>query len=191
MFGPHALFDGWPGIARTMLFSVLAYAALILSLRISGKRTLSKFNVFDFVFIVALGSTVATTILSNGIALSRGLVAVVSLILLQYAVSKITTVSERAERIFNGVPTLLYHRGRFQWPVMQRERVTQEEIMQAVRDRGVGALEDVDAVVIETDGSFTVVKSGSDQRPASSLQDVPGTEAHASGGSQRDGSEHH
>ncbi|MDQ6885703.1 MAG: DUF421 domain-containing protein [Gemmatimonadota bacterium] len=185
MFGPHAFFDGWAGIARTMLFSVLAYAALIISLRLSGKRTLSKFNVFDFIFIVALGSTVATTILSNGIALTRGLVAVVSLILLQYAVSKITMVSETAERIINGVPTLLYHRGQFHWLVMRRERVTQEEILQAVRDRGVGTLQDIDAVVIETDGTFTVVRSGSDQKPASSLRDVPGTDSHANEGSPR------
>ena len=51
------LFQGWAGIGRTLLVGTLAYATLVLFLRISGKRTLSKLNAFDLVVTVALGST--------------------------------------------------------------------------------------------------------------------------------------
>ena len=54
------LFDSWAGLGRTLLVGPLAYVALVLLLRISGKRTLTKLNAFDLVVTVALGSTLAT-----------------------------------------------------------------------------------------------------------------------------------
>ena len=77
---PDMLFQGWSGIGRTALISVTAYAALVLFLRISGKRTLSKLNAFDLVVTVALGSTLATILLSQDVALAEGLTALGMLI---------------------------------------------------------------------------------------------------------------
>ena len=53
----EVFFQGWGGIARTLVVGVIAYAGLVLILRLSGKRTLSKLNAFDFVVTVAFGST--------------------------------------------------------------------------------------------------------------------------------------
>ena len=55
-------FESWFGIVRVALIGVCAYAALVVMLRVSGKRTLSKMNAFDFVVTVALGSTLATVL---------------------------------------------------------------------------------------------------------------------------------
>ena len=64
------LFDSWVGLGRVIVAGILAYAGLILLLRISGKRTLSKMNAFDLVVTVALGSTLATVLLSRSVALA-------------------------------------------------------------------------------------------------------------------------
>ena len=80
-----ALFGGWPTVARTAVVGVPAYAALVLLLRLSGKRTLSKFNAFDFVVTVALGSTLASVLISNSVALAQGVTAFVVLLGLQFA----------------------------------------------------------------------------------------------------------
>lgn len=69
------LFGGWEPLLRIMIVGVLAYVALVVFLRVSGKRTLSKMNAFDFVVTVALGSTLATVLLSRNIALSDGALA--------------------------------------------------------------------------------------------------------------------
>ncbi len=65
-------FDSWSAMGRTVVVGVLAYLALVLLLRVSGKRTLSKMNAFDLVVTVALGSTLATVLLSTSVALARG-----------------------------------------------------------------------------------------------------------------------
>jgi uncharacterized membrane protein YcaP (DUF421 family) len=69
------IFDGWGSIARTAIVGVLAYAALVVLLRISGKRTLAKMNAFDLVVTVALGSTLATILLSKEVSLASGVAA--------------------------------------------------------------------------------------------------------------------
>ena len=66
------LFDGLTGVVRVLFVGVAAYAALVIFLRISGKRTLSKMNAFDLVVTVALGSTLATVVLSKDVALAEG-----------------------------------------------------------------------------------------------------------------------
>ncbi len=70
--GGMLVFDGWVGIFRVAAAGTVAYLTLVLLLRISGKRTLSKMNAFDLVVTVALGSTLATVLLSSSVALAEG-----------------------------------------------------------------------------------------------------------------------
>src|SRR5690349_17496418 len=94
-------FDNWSKLGRSFVLALLAYVALVFLLRISGKRTLSKLNVFDFVFVVALGSTLATTILSPGTTLADGLMAFIVLIGLQIMLSLLCVHSHRIDLIVN------------------------------------------------------------------------------------------
>ena len=74
------LFDGWLSLLRTAVVGILAYAALVHFLRVSGKRTLSKMNAFDLIVTVALGSTLATVLLSSSVSLATGALAFALLI---------------------------------------------------------------------------------------------------------------
>jgi len=81
------LFDAWAGLGHILLVGPLAYAALMVLLRVSGKRTLTKLNAFDLVITVALGSTLATVVLSKDVALAEGVLAQGLLAGLQYAIT--------------------------------------------------------------------------------------------------------
>jgi len=150
-------FDSWGKIERSLVLAIFAYLALVFLLRISGKRTLTKLNVFDFVFVVALGSTLATTILSENTTLADGLTAFVVLIGLQIALSLLCVYSHRVDSIVNGEPSMLLHRGNFLDETMKRERVTKEEVLAALRNAGAKTYNEVDSVVLETDGTFSIV----------------------------------
>ena len=166
-------FQDWSGIVRTLLVGVLAYAGLILLLRVSGKRTLSKMNAFDLIVTVALGSTLATVLLSEEVALAEGMAAFVLLILLQFAITSLSIRSERFQGLIKAEPALLVHRGRFLEGAMKRERVTEEEVRAALRAQKIGSLEEAAAVVLETDGTFTVLP-GVGGESGSALQGVVG-----------------
>jgi uncharacterized membrane protein YcaP (DUF421 family) len=93
----------------------LAYAALVLLPRISGKRTrtLTKLNAFNLVVTVALGSTLATVLLSKSVALAEGVLALGLLIFLQYAIAWLSVRSPRFQAFIKAEPTLLVHRAAF------------------------------------------------------------------------------
>lgn len=166
------IFDGWTGPARTLLVGGLAYLAIVLLLRISGKRTLSQWNAFDFIVTVALGSTLATAILSKDVPLLDGVVGLAVLIFWQLIVTWLAVRSRFVRRLIKNRPTLLLYRGRYLEDEMKRERVTASEIRAALRAHGIGSVEDVGAVVLETDGRFSVIQDMG--RDSSALQDVDG-----------------
>ena len=166
-------FDGWTGLLRVLVVGTLAYTALVLLLRVTGKRTLSKMNAFDLIVTVALGSTLATVLLSKDVALAEGVLAFALLILLQFAITWLSVRSERVQALVKAEPSLLLHRGRLLPGALRRERVAEEEVRAAVRSQGIASLDEVAAVVLETDGSVSVLRRA-EEGGASTLANVTG-----------------
>lgn len=151
-------FESWAGVGRVVVVGALAYAALVVLLRVSGKRTLTKLNAFDLVVTVALGSTLAAVLLDKSVPLAEGVVALGLLVLLQYAITWQSVRSPRLRGLIKDEPTLLLHRGRFLDAAMKAQRVTREEVFAALRADGVADAGGIAAVVLETDGSISVVR---------------------------------
>ena len=171
-------FNGWLTLVRTAVVGTLAYAALIIFLRLSGKRTLSKMNAFDLIVTVSLGSTLATIALSQDVALAQGVLALGLLVALQFLISWSSVRWRWVRRLVTGEPSLLLYRGRYLETALRRTRVTEDEVRAAVRSQGQPAIETIEAVVLETDGSFSVIPR-SEGPQASSLA---GIDVHAADG---------
>lgn len=154
---PEALFDGWSGVLRILIIAPAAYAALVLVLRLSGKRTLSKLNAFDLIVTVAIGSTLASIITSKSLALVEGLTALLLLVVMQFVVTTLSVRFKGVDRLIKAEPTLLLRNGELLPGAMRRQRVTEGEVRAAARTAGVQRLEDLEAVFLETDGSLTAL----------------------------------
>ncbi len=149
-------FDDWAGVVRVLVVGTCAYFSLLAVLRVSGKRTLAKLNAFDFVVTVALGSTLATVLLSADVALVEGVAAMALLVALQFLVAWLSVRSSAVEGLVKSEPTLVYHHGFLTGP-MRRMRITEDEIRQAARTAGHPRLGAGAAVVLETDGSLSIL----------------------------------
>ncbi len=152
--------DDWTGLARVLVIGPAAYLALVLLLRASGKRTLTKLNMFDFVVTVALGSTLASVILTKSVGLVQGIAAFAVLIGLQYAITWLAVRWPAFEGIIKAEPTLLLHDGVFLDRALRTQRVTRAEVEAALRAQGKGEAVGIAAVVLETDGTLTVIAKG-------------------------------
>ncbi len=150
-------FSSWTDLARVVIVGVLAYVGLIVVLRVSGKRTLAKMNAFDLVVTVALGSILATILLSKDVALDEGLVAFIVLIGMQFIIAWLSVRVRPVSRLVKAEPTLLLYRGRYLTDLLRAERVVEAEVRAAIRAQGIASVQQVLAVVLETDGSFTVL----------------------------------
>ncbi len=130
-------------------------------------------NAFDFVVTVALGSTLATILVSKDLSVTTGAVALGTLIGMQYVVAWLSVRSQTVRRISRSEPRLLVRNGELLHDAMRAERVNHDEILSAVRKHGVADLSDAAAVILETDGTFAVLTDvGCDT--SSTLSDVRG-----------------
>ena len=154
----HIVFyDNMAGLVRVLVLGPLAYIWLVATLRITGKRTLAQLNAFDFIVTVALGSTLATVVLSETVSLSEGALALVLLAVLQLAAALASVRNARVRRAITTEPTVLLDNGRPVVEALQRERISEQSLRQGVRSAGYGGLELVAFVVLETNGELSVV----------------------------------
>ncbi|QTL02183.1 DUF421 domain-containing protein [Aquabacter sp. L1I39] len=152
----NMLFQGWPGLVRTLLIGILAYVSLVLFLRLSGKRTLAKFNAFDLVVTVALGSTLATILLDETVALAEGALALALLIAMQYLVAELSVHFPAFAHVVRSEPALLVRDGRCCAATMREERITPAEALSAIRAAGGHSIGDADTVILESNGTMSV-----------------------------------
>lgn len=170
----HFFFDDPMAILRTLVIGFLAYVCLIVLLRVSGKRTLSKMNAFDFVVTVALGSTLATVLLSKEVTLAQGVTAFALLVGLQFVLTWLSVRIKWVRKVVAGEPVMLVYQGKMLGTALKRARVRRDEVDAALRAQGVSSLLQVEAVVLETDGSFSVLRTSENLAGKSTLDDLTG-----------------
>lgn len=154
-------FQNWEGIIRTVLVGCLAYASLVLFLRIAGKRSLSKLNAFDLVVTVALGSVLSSILLQESVALAEGATALALLLFLQFLVSWSSVRFQGFAKSVRSEPALLARSGEYCERTMKREHITHDELMSVARASGANDIGKIDFAMLEADGSISVaIKAG-------------------------------
>lgn len=153
----NIFFDSWLSIGRTFIITILAYLILIVILRVSGKRTLSKMNAFDFIITIALGSSLATVALNKNVPLADGALAFLLLVYLQYIITWLSVRIKKVKKIVSSQPTLLLYKGEIFSDVLKKERIKIEEIYVAARKKGITELKNIDIIVFETTGDITII----------------------------------
>ena len=137
---------------------VVIYVALLVLLRLSGRRELSELSPMELLTMLLLSETVSPAITGGDASLAGGLVAAVTLILLNVASSVLVFRSRLAERVIEGHPSILISHGRVHEDVMRQEKITADELHSKLHEQGVLSVDDVAYGFIETDGNITIVK---------------------------------
>ena len=151
------MFNNWQELLGTITIGSVGYILLVILLRIFGKRTLAKSDAFDFIITVAFGSILGSLLLSKDVSLIQGLLGFGVLLFFQVTLSWLTARFAGVRSLVKAKPTLLLYMGKLQEEALKRERVSGDEVLAAVRSKGIAALEDVEAVVLETDSSLSVI----------------------------------
>ncbi|GHA23347.1 DUF421 domain-containing protein [Salinimicrobium marinum] len=156
--------SGWEPIFRILVVGSITYVGLVILLRLSGKRTLTRMTTFDFVIAIAIGSAFGRILTASIVSISEAITAFILLILLQTVFSFLEVHSKRFKKFTTTPPTLLYYNGEFLRKNMRKSRIREDALLSAIRKKSFGSLNEVKAVVFETDGSFSVIrKSESDE----------------------------
>ena len=145
--------SGWSIVARTLI----VYAALLLGLRIAGKRELGQMTPFDLVVILLIANAVQNAMVGADTSLTGGLLAAAMLIGVNYGVAQLREKLPWLRRAVEGSPTLLIDNGQIIDVHLRREGLDREDVLMAIREHGFAEAKDVSIAVLEVDGSISII----------------------------------
>lgn len=154
--------------------TAVIYLFLMFLLRLLGRRLMGQLHVLDLVIIIVLGSAVETAMVNGDTSLPAGLVSASTLLLLNRLFSRVLLRTKRLRGLLLGGPMLLVHEGEFVEKNLHRTGLTQEDVREGCRERGVSDLGRIRYAVMEEDGTISVLqKEAPIHRTAEKARSVP------------------
>ncbi|AHM60568.1 hypothetical protein D770_11555 [Flammeovirgaceae bacterium 311] len=144
-------------IGDVLLSSLIIYVCLIIFSRIVGPRSFSQMTAFDFAVTVALGAIVGATA-TGAATLHNGIISLAGLFLLRWLVAHFRRYG--LTKVVDNFPIMLMDGSKILPEYLKRANITEADLLQNLRKNGITRLDQVQAVVMERDGSISVLKSG-------------------------------
>lgn len=149
-------------VLAILLTAIGTYIALVLLTRLSGKRSFSKMSSFDFAMTVAIGSVMATVIISKSVSLQSGIAGLISI----YTIQILVAYARRwktVRKFIDNQPTLLMRNGEIIDGSLEKCKVTLSDLKAKLREANVIQLSEVKAVVFESTGDISVLHGSDDK----------------------------
>jgi uncharacterized membrane protein YcaP (DUF421 family) len=149
--GAHVLFE-------ILLRTAVIYLLVLIGVRVSGKREVGQMTPFDLTLLLLLSNSVQNAMTGPDTSLAGGVVAASTLLILNYLIAGASGTNRRFRRFVEGQPSLLVHDGKVIDSHMAREHVSMDELHRALREHGIGCIEQTALAVLEVDGSISCLK---------------------------------
>jgi uncharacterized membrane protein YcaP (DUF421 family) len=143
-------------ILEKIVRPVLVYFALVVLLRIFGKRELAQLNPFDLVVLLSVSNTVQNAIIGDDNSVTGGLLGALSLFAMNYAVVRFLFRHRRLDQVLEGSPTHLVSKGKVQRHGLAKELLTETELLAVAHRQGFDELEEIETCVLEPGGTFFI-----------------------------------
>ena len=145
-------------LGEIALRTVIVYIAVLVGIRLTGKREIGQLTPFDLVILLLLSNAVQNAMTGPDTSVSGGLVAAASLLALNTLVAQVRMRSHRFRRFVEGVPVVLVTHGEIQFRSLNRERITVGELKALLREHEVTQVADVELAMLEIDGTISVIR---------------------------------
>jgi uncharacterized membrane protein YcaP (DUF421 family) len=138
--------------------TIIVYFALMLGLRVSGKRELAQLNPFDLIVLLMLSNTVQNAIIGDDNTVTGGILGAVTLLSVNYLIVRLVYRSPALQRIFEGEPEVLVRHGHIRRHKLERELITPEELEAAAHRQGIASLHEVEKCILEPTGTISFIE---------------------------------
>ncbi len=157
----------WTSLLAIIITAIGIYVAVIIFTRLAGKRSFSKMSSFDFAMTVAVGSIIATTVLSKSVSLWDGVIGLAAIYFLQISVALLRRFKWIKKAVDNS-PLLLMDGRNILHKNLKKARVSEGDLRSKLREANVIKLDQVRAVIFETTGDISVLHT---EDPNEELED--------------------
>jgi uncharacterized membrane protein YcaP (DUF421 family) len=153
-------------LAIIFIRTLIVYLALLVFLRLLGKRQLGEMELSEFIVASLIADLAANPLQDIGMPLLNGLIPIVTLFCCELAISTLTMRSVRLRAFLFGKPSLLIDHGRILQKEMSRNRFTLDELLQELRALGVRDIASIEYAFLETNGKLSVLQYASETPPS-------------------------
>ncbi len=154
---PQDLFKEFVSLGYVILNTITVYLLLVVGISKLGGRLRSQIGFGELLIVALLGSSVETSLIAGNVSLVAGLVSLSTLLLTNRL---LTTLIHRYPRIRNlilGQPIVLFNRGKLFPRRLQRMGMDEDDLLEGIRLRGYATLDQVKMIILEIDGSISVI----------------------------------
>ena len=144
-------------LAEVVLRTAIVYLFLVAALRLSGKREVAQMSVLELVVILVISDAVQNSMVGDNTSVYGGLIAVVTLLTLDFLLRTLSRRSKKVRDVIEGEPRLIVRDGRLLRHAINEEGLQVEDVQAAVREHGLSRVEDVRYAVLETNGTISVI----------------------------------
>lgn len=144
---------------RIIFSTFVIYVFIVVAIRLFGKKELAQLSVVDMVFILLISNAVQNAMVGPDSTLSGGLVAASTLFIVNYAMKYLQYRFPRFGKVVEGDATMLIYKGEILDSHLKKAKITLDELMEAVREHGVGTVKEVDLAILEVDGNISVLSN--------------------------------
>jgi len=137
--------------------SVLVYIAFLVALRLSGKRELGQFTIFDLSLVLLAANALQPAMTGTDSSVGGGLIIIATLFVLNRLVALGRHRSTRLRKILDYSPSVIAREGHWIDSVIDREDLDEQDLESAIREHGLESVSEVKLAVLEHDGSISVV----------------------------------
>ena len=142
----------------TFLRTTILYFTLILAVRLMGKRQIGEMEPMEFVVALVISDLAAVPMQDLGIPLFAGIVPIFTVLSIELVIAALAFSSVRVRRLFCGTPVILMENGKVLYPNLRKTRVTVNELVEHLREKGITDLSTVQYAILETNGSISVLR---------------------------------
>ena len=145
-------------LVEIVIRTAIIYFAVLLGIRLAGKREVGQMTPFDLVLLILIANAVQNAMTGPDNSVTGGLVAATTLLVLNFLLSRVVFKNRRLRRLVEGTPTILVRDGQLIMKNLASEHIDPDEIRQALREHGVPNPDEVGLAVLEIDGSISVLR---------------------------------
>lgn len=146
-------------VAVIVLRTLVVYVFILAAFRLSGKREVGQLAPFDFALILLIANSVQNAMVGPDTSLVGGLVAAAVLLVANLGLGRLASRDHKVERLLRGQARILVNRGHVYEENLRAERISHQEILQALRENGCPTLADCRLAVLEVDGRISVIQN--------------------------------
>ena len=146
-------------ILDIIIRSAAVYFFMMIALRLTGKKQLSQLNTTDVILILLISNAVQNAMVGPDTTLLGGLIAASVLFAINMIFKKLKFKFPGFKKLVEGEPVILIYKGVIKHQNCEKNGITEDELLQAIREHGSSEIEDIDSLILEADGNISVVSN--------------------------------